>query len=124
VELGPSELRWDTWILVGLFVVSGTVHVVDPGFFASLIPDWLPAHRAFIIVSGVAEWGCAVGMMLRSSRQLAGVASAVLLVAIFPGNVTMAINEIRNGTTWAVVASLARLPVQLPLIRAALRSGR
>ncbi|MCZ4500886.1 MAG: rane protein-like protein [Marmoricola sp.] len=77
-----------------------------------------------VVVSGVAELLGAMGMLLRRTRRTAGVASAVLLLAVFPGNVVMALDALRDGGAVAVVLTLVRLPLQLPLIRAAWRAGR
>ncbi|HEX4190324.1 MAG TPA: hypothetical protein VHZ06_04955 [Marmoricola sp.] len=98
--------------------------MADPAFFATLIPPWLPAHHLVIVVSGIVELACATGMLLGRTRRGAGLVSAVLLVVIFPGNIEMAVHEIRSGGTVVIVLSLLRLPLQAPLIRAALRARR
>ena len=87
------------------------------------MPSWVPAHREFIAVSGVAELVCAAGMLFRPTRRLAGLASAGLLVAVFPGNVKMALDASKTANTSFKAAAWARLPLQLPLIRGALRAG-
>jgi uncharacterized membrane protein len=51
-------------------------------------------------------------------------ASAALLVAVFPANVQMAMDLNRKGSPTARAVGFARLPLQLPLIRAALRAFR
>lgn len=111
-------------ILVGAFTVSGTVHLVKPEVFEPLMPRWLPAHREVIIGSGVAELACAAGLVVPRTRRVAGLASAALLVGVFPGNVKMADDARRSGNKALQAAAYARLPLQAPLIRAALRAGR
>ncbi len=80
----------DTLGLVAAFTVSGVTHLVRPETFEPLMPAWLPAHREVILASGVAELVCAAGILHPRTRKAAGWASAALLVAVFPGNVTMA----------------------------------
>jgi uncharacterized membrane protein len=104
-----------------LFLVSGTIHLLRPGVFTPIVPDVLPAHRLVVHVSGVAELVCAAGLVWRRTRRLAGIASAVLLVAVFPANVTMAVDAWRSWDAgghsgWYVVGTLVRLPLQVPLI--------
>ncbi|PWN03481.1 hypothetical protein DJ010_05010 [Nocardioides silvaticus] len=117
-------LRRDAKVVVGAFLASGTVHLVKPAVFEPLMPSWVPAHKEVIVGSGVAELLCAVGMMLPATRRAAGVAGAALLVGVFPGNVKMAVDAVQGSNRPLQAVSLARLPLQLPLIRGAWRAGR
>lgn len=119
-----APLRRDAKVVVGAFLVSGTVHLVRPEVFEPLMPDWVPAHREVIVASGVAELLCAAGLLASPTRRLAGLASAALLLGVFPGNVKMAVDASRSSNTPLKVAAFARLPLQLPMIRGALRAGR
>lgn len=117
----PPALRFGGWVLVVLFTVSGVVHLLRPGVFTPMVPDILPAHRLLVYVSGVAELLCAAGLGWRRTRRLAGWASVGLLAAVFPANLTMAVDA---WTSWRdddasgqyVAATLIRLPLQLPMI--------
>jgi uncharacterized membrane protein len=116
----PADLK----IVIGAFLASGTVHLVRPRTFEPLMPAFVPAHREVILASGVAELVCAAGLLHPRTRGLAGWASAALLVGIFPGNLKMASDAMRTRNTGFKAAALARLPLQLPLVRAAVRAGR
>lgn len=115
-------LRTDAKVVIGAFLASGTVHLVKPEVFEPLMPSWVPAHREVIVGSGVAELACAAGMLSSRTRRPAALASAALLVAVFPGNVQMAVDALKGDNRGLQAASLARLPLQLPLIRAAWRA--
>jgi uncharacterized membrane protein len=117
-------LRTDAKIVIGAFLASGTVHLVRPEVYKPLMPSWVPAHREVIVASGVAELVCAAAMALPATRKVAGLASAALLVGVFPGNVKMAVDAMQGSNRPLQAASLARLPLQLPMIRGALRAGR
>jgi uncharacterized membrane protein len=119
-----APLRRDAKVVVGAFLVSGVVHLVKPEVYEPLMPRWVPAHREVILASGVAELAGAVGLLLPPTRRLAGLASAALLVAVFPGNVKMALDASGTRNTGFKAAAWARLPLQLPMIRGALRAGR
>lgn len=108
--------------LASLFCVSGVLHLVRPAIFAALIPRELPAPGAIIAASGVAELVCAAALL--SGRRWAGTASALLLVAILPGNVTLAVDLARDPAASPGLVALAwlRLPLQVPLIWAALQA--
>ncbi len=118
------DIPKDTLGLVAAFTVSGITHLVRPEAFEPLVPDFLPAHRKIILGSGVAELLCAAGILHPRTRRMAGWASAALLVAVFPGNVKMAADAQKTRNPTYRRATLVRLPVQLPLIRAALKAAR
>lgn len=110
--------------LVTAFVASGTLHLVRPQVFVPTIPRALPAKRFLVYASGVGELLCAAGMLHPGTRRLAGLASAALLLGVFPANVQMAIVAHRRGSPARRAITLARLPLQLPMILSALRAGR
>jgi uncharacterized membrane protein len=114
----------DVALLAGIFTVSGAVHLVKPDVFRPLMPSWVPAHREVIVGSGVAELACAAGLVLPATRRPAGLASALLLAAVLPGNVKMALDAQRTRSTPYKAVTVARLPMQLPLIRSALKAYR
>jgi uncharacterized membrane protein len=119
-----TALRTDARIVVGAFLASGTVHLVKPEVFEPLMPSWVPAHRQVVVGSGIAELVCAVGMVLRPTRRAAARARAALRGGVFPGNVHMALDALKGENRALQAAALARLPLQLPLIRGALRAAR
>ena len=111
-------------LLAAILGVSGVVHLVRPAAYEPLMPSWVPAHREVILASGVAELACAAGLALPATRRTAGWASALLLVGVYPGNLKMAADAASSGSTGFKVAAFARLPLQLPMIRWALRAAR
>jgi uncharacterized membrane protein len=106
------------------FAVSGTIHLVKPEVYLPLMPKWVPAHREVILASGVAEIACAAGLAVPATRRAAGWASVLLLLGVYPGNIKMAVDSTKTRNTGLKVASFARLPFQIPMIRAALRAAR
>ncbi len=121
--MGAPDYPWDLRLLTGVFLVSGTVHLVEPRVFLPLVPRWLPGRRAVVLWSGAAELACASGLLVPATRRSAGLASAALLVLVFPGNVQMAVDAWERGAAYRA-ATLLRLPLQVPLVRTALRAAR
>lgn len=111
-------------MLAAGFAASGTVHLVKPEVFEPLVPAWVPAHREVIVGSGVAELLCAAGLVVPRTRRVAGWASAALLLGVWPGNWQMALDSRRSRSTAFKVAAWGRLPLQVPMVRAALSATR
>ncbi|GAA3565116.1 membrane protein [Microlunatus spumicola] len=108
--------------LAGLLTFTGAAHLVRPHTFDPALPDWLPgSKRAWALGSGVAELLCAALVAVPGTRRFGGRATAALFVAVFPGNVHMATTA---RTPRARVVTLARLPLQVPLVLWALRAAR
>lgn len=118
-----SRIRRDVALLAGLFTVSGTLHLPRPSAFEPLMPRWVPAHRKVILGSGVAELLCAGGLALPGTRRTAGLFSAALLVAVWPGNLQMALDAARTDRRGYQALAFARVPLQVPMIRTALRAA-
>lgn len=107
--------RASPYLLAGLLTAAGTLHFVLPRPYAEIVPDRLPAPYALVYASGVAELACAAGLVVPRTRRLAGWATALLFVAVFPGNVAMALDagERSDAYRWA---TYLRLPLQIPLV--------
>ena len=118
-----SRSRSTTGLAV-LFGVMGTLHFVKPKPFERIVPRALPRKKELVYASGVAELACAAGLLHPRTRRAAGLVSTALLVAVFPANVQMAMDLNRKGSGTARAVAFARLPLQLPLIRAAIRASR
>lgn len=109
-----------TFLLYGLavfFVLAGANHFRVPETYAAMMPDALPAPWALVYLSGVAEILGGLGVLHPRTRRLAAWGLIALLVAVFPANLNMAINDLplgeRDLPTWAL---WARLPLQLVLV--------
>ena len=117
--------------LAALFLGSGTLHLVRPQVFEPIVPSALPDARKVVEVSGVAEIVCGLGLLHPKTRRIAGIASAALLVGVFPANVQMSVdagkraNRKRTPKSAGFFAgTVARLPLQWPMIKVALRAGK
>ena len=108
------KLRSRRFALLGLgafFVVAGTNHFVNPDFYVRMMPPYLPAHLALVYSSGIFEILGGVLVLALRVRALAGWGVVVLLLAIFPANVHMALSPELFPDTSAF-ALYARLPFQ------------
>lgn len=111
------NLRLTFRILLGLFfVVAGANHFRDPAIYLGMMPAWLPSPSLLIEISGAAEILGGIGVLIPATRQLSGWALIILLIAIFPANLQVAIQGHMPGFNVPPVALWLRLPFQLVLI--------
>ena len=112
IDGGSRGGRLSRTLLGAFFVAAGTNHFVMPRAYRAMVPPALRAQAAAVVhVSGVAELAGGAGVLIPSTRRLAGAWLVALLAAIFPANVYMAVEHERFARfpRWAL---LARLPLQ------------
>jgi uncharacterized membrane protein len=99
-----------------VFVVAGSLHFVRPRVYASIVPDYLPAHRELVYASGAAEALGGAGLIHPGTRRVAGWWLVATLVAIFPANLWMAQHPERYRVPGGRASLIARLPLQAAFI--------
>lgn len=108
--------------LTGLLGVSGVLHLIAPKPYERIIPPQLGNPRAWVLGSGVAEIGCAAALAIPQTRRLGALASAGLFMGVFPANLYAVKIAGENKALRAV--AIARLPLQVPMVNAALKVAR
>jgi uncharacterized membrane protein len=98
------------------FMFAGVMHFLIPKVYESIVPDYLPAKRALVYASGVAEFVGGAGTLHPSTRKQAGWLSIATLIAVFPANLHMCLHADRYNVPGGRAALIARLPVQLLFI--------
>lgn len=80
-----------------------------------MMPQWLPAHGLLNAISGAAEIAGGIGVLIPRTRRAAGIGLILLLFAIFPANIHIALNGWpgMDIPRWVL---FARLPFQLLFI--------
>lgn len=104
------------WIIaMGLvYIAAGINHFIVPEIYLRMMPRPFPYPLEMVYLSGVAEILCGAGLLFRQTRKVAAWATILLLIAVFPANVFMALHPVGwNIPVWVLYA---RLPLQGVLI--------
>ncbi len=105
------------YLLAVIMIYVGVAHFRNPEPFAQIVPGWLPAHKALVLVSGFFEVLGGVGLLVPPTRRAAAWGLIALFVAVFPANVNMAVHDVPiNGQHFPAWALWLRLPLQAVLI--------
>ncbi|WP_054813213.1 DoxX family protein [Nocardia arizonensis] len=110
-----------------MLIGVGVMHFVAPKAFDSVIPRQLPGSpRLYTHGSGVAELVVAAALLRPSTRRLGGRLAEWLFIAVYPANIQMAVDWVRNEQMPAPLkaAAVARLPFQIPMVLAARKVRR
>jgi uncharacterized membrane protein len=116
-----------TAVLAGGLMTMGVLHGVAPQPFDTIVPPWLPGTARFwTCASGVAELAVGAAVAASRTRRLGALAAAALFVAVFPANLQQTVTAFRSERTSRAyrAATVARLPMQVPLVVQAIRIAR
>ena len=117
--------RWSRPLLALVFVGAGVLHFVLTPYFVSIVPPSLPAPTWLVYISGICEILGGAGLLVPGVRRWAGIGLALLLLAVFPANVYMALHpEAIDWLTAPAWALWLRLPLQFVLIAWVLWAAR
>ena len=103
------------------------LHFARPKFYDPMIPTQLPGpRRAWTLGSGVVEIVTGAAIAYPRTRRLGALAAVGVFLGVFPANVKMAIDANSSDTSAAAMkaGTIARLPLQWPMITWAMRVRR
>lgn len=93
--------RLSSWREAGLmavvimFLFTGSTHFTAMKHdYAAMLPSPLSGNLGIIYLTGVLEIAGALGLLVPRTRRLAGICLVLYLLAVFPGNVYAAVNEV------------------------------
>jgi uncharacterized membrane protein len=121
---GRTSDQWRYALAAGM-AVAGLSHLLDPTPFIQHLPVWVPARELLVFLSGIAEIALGAALLAPPPyRRLAGFALAAYLVAVFPGNIYVAVAGVDvQGQPGGLYAWL-RLPLQAVFVWLALWTTR
>ena len=85
------------WVLAGLYLAAGVLHLLVPGPFLTITPGWVPFPLEVIRLTGAAEIAGAVGLMVPRLRRAAGWGLAAYAICVFPANIKHAIDSLQQA---------------------------
>lgn len=106
-------------------VFAGASHLFLATPFIQHLPPWVPLRAEIVLVSGLVEIAFGVALLLPPpTRRRVGAALALYYVAVFPGNVYVAVADVDVDGQPGGIYPWVRLPLQLLFIAWALWSTR
>lgn len=122
VQRAPANTT--AYRLAAMLLGVGTLHFLAPKPFDDIIPAELPfSARFYTYASGVAEIVIGALLLPRGTRRPAAAAAAALFIGVYPGNLNMV--RLWWDKPWPMrIIALARLPLQFPMITAAIKVYR
>ncbi|MBP9095532.1 MAG: DoxX family protein [Ignavibacteria bacterium] len=103
------------YIMAVFYICAGVNHFWHPQDYIKIMPSYIPFHTELVYISGVVEILCGLLLIPIRTRRTGAWLTILLLIAVFPANIQMAINYYNenNPDLWIAIT---RLPVQIFLI--------
>jgi uncharacterized membrane protein len=103
------------YLMAAFYVVAGANHFLHPALYLKIMPPYLPWHPLLVELSGVAEIGLGLLLLVPRLTRWAAWGLIALLIAVFPANLHMATHP-ELYPEIPVLALWLRLPLQAVLI--------
>ena len=103
------------YLLALFFLLAGVNHFIHPAMYLNIMPPYLPWHSFLVDLSGFFEIILGGMVLVPKLTRLAAWSLILLLIAIFPANIHMAMNAISYPDFSPLILWL-RLPLQGVLI--------
>jgi uncharacterized membrane protein len=110
--------------LAALLLGSGVAHFLIPKPYDTIVPAELPgSQRFYTYASGVAELASGALLLSPRTRRLGALSAVAVFVGVFPANVNL-LRLWKDKPLFMRLGAIARLPLQIPMITAALKVYR
>lgn len=87
-------------LLAAAFVMAGILHLMAPGPFLAITPDWVVWPRTVIRVTGLLEILGATALYVPRLRRAAGLALAAYAICAFPANIKHAMDSAADASAF------------------------
>ena len=95
------------------YVIVGIKHFIEPEYFLSIIPPYLPYHLELVYISGLFEVLFGLLILFPKYRYYGAIGLILLLVAVFPANIYLAQSkEAQEAIGATQEIARWRLPIQ------------
>tara|TARA_Y100000768_G_scaffold239274_1_gene181172 strand:- start:667 stop:1041 length:375 start_codon:yes stop_codon:yes gene_type:complete len=99
------------------YVIVGIKHFIEPEYFLSIVPPYLPYHFELVYISGLFEILFGLLILFPKYRYYGAIGLILLLVAVFPANIYLAQSkEAQEALGATQEIATWRLPIQGVLI--------
>lgn len=106
------------YVIGVVFLGTGVLHFLKPAAFISIMPHYIPYHKALVFITGTAEILGGLGVMIPLTQRWAAWGLIILLIAVFPANIHMTVQAFRyqGWQSFYTAMTVLRLPLQFLLM--------
>ena len=106
---------WPLYLMAALYVFAGLMHFIRPKIYLRVMPNYLPAPKFLVLLSGVFEILLGIGLCFRETKDLAiyGIIAMLLVFLLVHFYMLKGEKESAGFPKWLLVM---RIPLQFLLM--------
>jgi len=106
---------WHLYLMAFIYILSGFFHFLKPKVYMRIMPQYLPAHKALVYLSGFVEIGLGVGLCFPVTKNWA-IYGIILMLTVFLSIHFYMLTSKKAGAGIPVWALILRIPLQFILM--------
>lgn len=97
-----------------MLIVTGIAHFTNTQQMIDIMPDFIPAKREMIYLTGVCELLAVVGLLWDKTARLASILLIIFFVLVLPANIAGSLKSVQfAGMEYGPLYLLFRIPLQI-----------
>lgn len=103
------------YLMAAMYILAGLIHFIKPRVYLGVMPAYIPAKKAMVFLSGIAEVVLGIALLFEETRALAVWGIIAMLVVFMTVHIDMLTNEKLKGRIpkWFI---WLRIPMQFGLM--------
>ena len=106
---------WHLYLMAIIYILAGFFHFLKPKVYLRIMPRYLPAPKALVYLSGLAEIGLGVGLCFPVTKNWA-IYGIILMLAVFLLIHFYMLSSRKAGAAIPVWVLILRIPLQFILM--------
>lgn len=97
-----------------MLIVTGISHFTNTDEMVAMMPDFMPAKREMVYLTGVIELLAVVGLLWSKTARLASILLIIFFVLVLPANIAGSLKSVQfGGMEYGPWYLLFRIPLQI-----------
>ena len=97
-----------------MLIVTGISHFISTDEMVAMMPDFMPAKRELVYLTGVIELLAVIGLLWNRTARLASILLIVFFIAVLPANIAGSLKSVQfGGMEYGPLYLLFRVPLQI-----------
>ena len=109
------KFPWHLYFMAALYIVAGLVHFMKPAIYMRIMPQYLPAPKTLVFISGIAEILLGILLCIPQTKNLAVYALILMLIIFLLVHIHMLSSE-KAAAGFPQWALWSRIPLQFLLM--------
>lgn len=98
-----------------IYIFAGIMHFIKPKVYLRIMPRYLPAHKALVLLSGVVEILLGIGLFFKETKNLS-IYGIIAMLAVFLLVHLYMLSSDKASAGFPKWLLLLRLPIQFALM--------